>query len=147
MKQYYFNYHGVAIKSGTIIKIKPTKGGYKNSQYYEEATFQWYMPDKQLYSIDVNGCNYILSEKHFYNILIEITNIFDPSCTKKINKNNNNCSFIKELGIDGMLVAWVWYIFLMCITTVFMHNIIWWVLISYVFFNYRSKKLREAGFK
>ena len=105
------------------------------------------MPDKQLYSIDVNGCNYILSEKHFYNILIEITNIFDPSCTKKINKNNNNCSFIKELGIDGMLVAWVWYIFLMCITTVFMHNIIWWVLISYVFFNYRSKKLREAGFK
>ena len=46
-----------------------------------------------------------------------------------------------------MLVAWVWYIFLMCITTVFMHNIIWWVLISCVFFNYRSKKLREAGFK
>jgi hypothetical protein len=52
-----------------------------------------------------------------------------------------------ELNIDGLLIAWIWYIFIMVIGTIFKGNIAIWIFTSIIFFNYRNKKLREAGYK
>lgn len=49
----------------------------------------------------------------------------------------------KDSQIDGLPLAWSWYIFLMVITTVFKGQIIAWIFYSIVFFRYRSKKVNS----
>lgn len=49
----------------------------------------------------------------------------------------------KDSQIDGLPLAWSWYIFLMVITTVFKGQVILWIFYSIVFFRYRSKKVKS----
>lgn len=51
---------------------------------------------------------------------------------------------LKDSQIDGLSLAWAWYIFLMVITTVFKGQIIAWIFYSIVFFRYRSRKINAS---
>lgn len=61
--------------------------------------------------------------------------------------NKNNYTFKDELNVDGMLSAWIWYVFLMITITLFNDRLLGWSMTSLIFTNYRNKKLREAGLK
>ena len=73
---------------------------------------------------------------------------------KPIDKGKDCCNNVKkkatfkdELNIDGMFIAWLWYVFIMLIATIFKDNIIIWTLTSLIFFHYRKTKLKEAGYQ
>ena len=51
----------------------------------------------------------------------------------------------KDTEIDGLVLGWMWYIFLMVIATVFKDALGLWGLISFVFFTWRSDKIKKEG--
>ena len=56
-------------------------------------------------------------------------------------------TFFDELNIDGLFLAWMWYIFIMAIATIFYARIGIWLFASVIFFSYRNNKLKEEGYK
>ena len=52
-----------------------------------------------------------------------------------------------ELRIDALCIAWVWYIFIMVIGTIFYDRLMIWGFATFVFGLYRDEKLKEAGLK
>ena len=52
---------------------------------------------------------------------------------------------VRDRDINGMALGWMWYIFLMAIATIFKDNIGLWILISVVFFSWRSNKIQKEG--
>lgn len=147
MREKYFKYKGMKYKSGTILKIKPTTGRANPSpKIFEEATFMFYDTDSQKYFIKVGGTTCLLSEKGFLDILISPMNEINTEYIEKV-AEEERWTINKELAIDCMPIAWIWYIFLMGITFIFNGFIFYWILISIVFFAYRNKKLRKEGYK
>ena len=51
-----------------------------------------------------------------------------------------------EFNIDGLFIAWVWYIIIMLISIFLNGRVLVWIWATIIFFNYRRKKLRKAGF-
>lgn len=149
MRLSYFDYDGKRYTSGTIIKIKPTRN--KRYTLCDEAVFLYYIPEKNWYSIAFGPEDeLILSGRDFFNILIGVTKLENTKYTEQIcnsiKTENKTATFTQELQIDGMLVAWIWYIFLMILVTFFNDRILGYVGFSIIFFRYRNKKLREAGY-
>lgn len=145
-KQYYFMYNGRKIETGTILKIKPWCG-------CEEVIFEWYVPEMDLYVFKYKdrygtaGSGMYGSE--FYKYFICPTNKMDSYVVKEhqMRMENNKLTFAKELQIDGLFFAWLWYIMLMAITFIFNGFIFYWAVISFCFFVYRHTKLKEGGYK
>ena len=52
---------------------------------------------------------------------------------------------MRDRDIDGMALGWLWYIFLMAISTIFKDAIGLWILISVVFFSWRANKIQKEG--
>lgn len=78
------------------------------------------------------------------------TAIFQNSFVRATGKTSSNTRIPteqnrKEFDIDGMFLGWVWYIFLMAISSIFNGAVYLWILISIVFFNWRSNKIKEEG--
>lgn len=145
----HFDYDGKRYASGTIIQIKPTR----NKQYVlcEEAVFLYHVPEKHWHVIAFGPEDeLILSSKDFFNILIGVVKLQNTKYAEQICQNINteikDITFGQELQIDGMLIAWIWYIFLMILITFFHDRIIGYIGFSIIFFRYRNKKLREAGY-
>lgn len=76
---------------------------------------------------------------NFFNTIISITDKKDNSVSGPVTKK------LKDRDIDGLFLGWLWYIFLMAISTIFKDAIGLWILISVVFFRWRSKKIKEEG--
>lgn len=150
MKQDYFIYKGHKYNAGTIIKIRQYDSiAYR--PYETEAIFISCDPQKDKYEFKAKGHTYYYPKSMFDNILLGVTNQLDTSCIsvpqEQYNQKNKNPPLEKELNVDGLLIAWIWYIFIMIIATIFNGNIVIWMVVSVVFFRYRNKKLREAGLK
>lgn len=47
---------------------------------------------------------------------------------------------LRDSEVDGLPLAWMWYIFLMAISTIFKDNVGLWIFFSIVFFWYRHDK-------
>ena len=93
---------------------------------------------------------HIYPEKMFYQIFVKIGDIVIDCCDKANNNvmpNNQKHTFLQEIAIEGLLLAWMWYIFVMVIAFIFNSRIAIWILASVIFFDYRNKKLRKAGLK
>jgi hypothetical protein len=147
MKENHFTYKGMKYKSGTILKIKPTVGRANPSpKMFEEATFMFYNTDSEKYFIQVGGTTYLLREQGFFDILIYPMDRINNNYLAAV-AEEERWSFGKELAIDNMPVAWIWYIFLMGLTFIFNGRIFYWIFISIIFFAYRNKKLREEGYR
>lgn len=147
MKCNYFVHDGVPYSSGTVIRISEFNI-YSGRVREKNAVFVEYDNESKMYKILVDGIIVEHTEQHF-------NTIFDGIVIKNNTQNKTNTSnaqkreksFTDELNIDGLGLAWMWYIFIMLVAVIFYDRVVIWVAASVVFFQYRDKKLKEAGYK
>lgn len=142
MRQNYMIYKGKRYNSGDTIHILWHMYGYRNT-YKHTGVFLDYDKEKDEYRFVVDGITYNFNKICFYKIMqdqtedFQIANCEHPKQTK--------ITFKDELNIDGLLPAWLWYIFIMSVAVIFKDCVGIWILTSVIFFYYRNKKIREAG--
>ena len=146
MKQYYFYHNGRQITSGTILKFKPYCIDYFWKLYTEEVTFIWYEPNTGFYYIQVGNRGERIPKDKFdyYFIAPTITQDVEFINQQKANEDKSSMTFMEELQIDGMFLAWLWLIFLLAITFIFKGFYIYWAVIIAVFICYRSSKIQQS---
>ena len=151
-RQYYFMYNNNRIECGTILKFKLIPN-FDKTYFGEEVTFLWYNSKEDVYWIMYSSFRGVntrgIMGDNFKKFLIEPTNKVNQYVIEQHEKveENRKLTFSKELKLDGMAYAWIWYIFLMGITTIFVGNIYYWIVISVIFFSYRERKIKEGGYK
>lgn len=144
MKQDYIIFKGKRYNSGDTINILWHTNGYRNAHKYT-GTFLDCDKEKEEYRFIVDGITYCFNKTCFYQTVCDKEDLNNTN--DYIKYEPKKITFKDELNIDGMFVAWMWYIFIMLIVTIFKGNICFWILTSVVFFNYRNRKLKEAGYK
>ena len=145
MKQNYFVYNGKKYYSGTILHVlKISDISYK--MYRTNAEFLWYDTETKEYNIKIYDKEYTYNEKRFYNAFVGIYE-HTEDVVKTYHKDKRKLTFFEELNIDCLFIAWMWYIFIMVTAIIFYDRIYIWIFASIIFFNYRNKKLKEAGYK
>lgn len=146
-----FKYNNKYYDYGTIIKAK-----IQNKE--TKITFISYNTESKKYLFKINAYNYkdgyylvSYTEQEFKNSIIEVTDMIDIKYVQwhplQDNSTANKLTFMDELKVDGLFIAWLWYIFLMGITFIFIGRIFYWTVISLGFFIYRYGKLKEEGYK
>lgn len=149
MKQNYFIYNDKKYYSGTVIEMQRYDWKLKRTQI-QEMIFIYRDPEIQKYLLKTNyDCDLDLySYQEFNDKLITITN--------KINIDRIRIEYEwhfpkhtlnKELKIDGMFIAWVWYVFIMLLLVIFNGRILGWILVTFIFTKYRNEKLRKVDLK
>ena len=142
VQNYYFIYNNNKYAYGTIILLK--RFDYiLNDHYPYEATFCFHVVDKDQYVCKIKNMYCYYTSTEFYNKLIEVTNKTDDEYISFINKRFNVRK--KELSNDGMLIAWIWYVFIMAIAIIFKDMVSIWILASIIFFSYRKNKLKGGN--
>ena len=132
MIQNYIIVNGKKYYSGAIFIIRE-HGRNK------EAVYIGYDSKYNTYHFRIDGKRCTMRLKSFQEYLVDTTirvdtNVCQPE-TKRIN----------EFKIDGLLLGWIWYIFLMAISTIFKERAGLWILISATFFDWRFRKIKEEG--
>ena len=143
----YFVYNNCKYGAGTIVQLKMLDV-YTKSFYYIEAVFRYVLDDNQ-YVLTANGELKVFGTDAFFNILTCVLTPVQYVNSAKQNKipQKKKATFSEELNIDGLFIAWIWYIFIMLVGTIFFGRIIIWITASAIFFNYRKGKLKEAGYR
>lgn len=142
MKQSYIIYKGVQYNSGDTINILWYTNGYKNARLHT-AVFLDCDEEKDEYRFVVDGTTYCYNRICFYKTIY--SNKHEEIESQNVNFVAHHPTFKEELNIDGMLYAWMWYVFIMALAIIFNGREVIWVVVSIIFFSYRNKKLREAG--
>ena len=143
MKQNYFVYNGKQYNTGEIVTIRFFNHKTKK-MCNAKAIFLHYDTDKKEYVVEIYGNEHSYTEDRFYKSLC---NLEDVHTSKEARAAPIHHTFADELNIDSLLIAWIWYIFVIAVAVIFYDRIVIWVLASVVFFNYRNQKLKEAGYK
>ena len=133
MKQDYFVVDGKKYYTGTVFITRD------NMWRETEASFICYDTDHKEYIFYIQGCRYRDRNELFWQRFIAVTDKVDGNVRTPAAKTMN------DMQIEGMFIGWVWYVFLMLISTIFNDAIGLWILISVVFFSWRSKKIKEEG--
>lgn len=129
----YFVFEGKKYYTGTVVK---TANVYRMPEVTfvccEEKWNQYRFRDKK-------GCGLIVPESRMKDTIIAVTDQVDTSVRMpEIRKK-------RDAHIDGLFYAWVWYIFLMVVSTIFYDRIMMWIIFSVAFFVYRAIKIEEGG--
>lgn len=143
MKCNYFVRNGIQYSSGTMIRLYCYNHIIHTVQL-KNAIFVEYDNENKTYIVLIDGKKSEYEENYFNMMFCDI---ITESNTHKNATSNKEKSFADELNIDGLGLAWVWYIFIMLVAVIFYDRIVIWVVASIVFFQYRDKKLKEAGYK
>jgi hypothetical protein len=147
MKCNYFVHDGVPYSSGTVIRISEFNI-YSGRVREKNAVFIEYDNESKMYKILVDGVAVEHTERYFNHIFCGIyTNNNTQNKTQVVDVQKREKSLTDELNIDGLGLAWMWYVFIMLVAIIFNDRIIIWVMASITFFKYRNKKLKEAGYK
>ena len=132
----YFVYKGKKYGVGTVVKTRPEMAAYTHwrdvlkfvgpSRSFEDRLFfgelqKWYC-----------GCHIPENEIELYIEEILEAHPIDPPPKKQ-----------KPMYIEGEFEAWIWYILLMLIGTIFKGNVLWWIFITYVFWDWRQGKIKR----
>jgi hypothetical protein len=145
VKQNYFIYNDNRYEAGTIVVL--SRFDYISRRVCDtKVKFLWHDAEAKEYSVEIYGKEYIYTEEFFCDNIIEI---YDPN-KPIINMHANNVkthTFLDELNVDGLFIAWMWYVFIMAVGTIFYDRVGIWIFTSIIFFRYRNKKLKEAGYK
>lgn len=144
MKQNYVVYKGKRYNSGDTIDILWHTCGSLNS-YKHTGTFIDCDEEKDEYRFSVDGITYNFNKVCFYQIMYNKT--ANNNTQPIVSNTSNKPTFKDELKIDSLLIAWIWYVFIMALAVIFKDCVLIWVLASVIFFSYRNKKIREAGYK
>lgn len=144
MRQEYFTHNNIRYDSGSIIIL--SRFDYLSRRVCNtKATFLYYDTETNEYCVDVYGKQERYSTTRFYEDFV------GPYQHQVQTSNQNDAckqyTFADELNIDGLIIAWIWYVFIMAIGVIFYDRISIWIVASIIFFNYRNKKLKEAGYK
>jgi hypothetical protein len=105
----------------------------------QEAAFVCSIPKTNRVLCKLSDKRWWINTDDFRKRIVDITNKVDPSVRMPVTKT------MKDSEIDGLFIGWLWYIFLMAISTIFKDAIGLWIFISVVFFNWRTKKIKEEG--
>jgi hypothetical protein len=132
MFQNYFEINGVKYYTGTVFVTN-----HMGKQV--EATFVSYNTEKSRYVYKIDAKTWLIGKDSFWRNFVDITEKVDTTVRTPVVKR------MKDFDINGMFIGWVWYIFLMAISVIFKDAIWLWILISCVFFSWRSKKIKEEG--
>ena len=142
MKQNHVIYKGVRYNSGDPIHILWYTQGYRNVHNYM-GVFVECDEERDEYRFTVDGQLYCYNKVCFWKTIRNEPiqeNYF-------VKREPRQATLSEELNIDSLLIAWIWYILIMVVLIIFNGRIVGWIFASIVFFRYRRKKLREAGFK
>lgn len=132
MKQNYFVSNGVKYYTGSIFITN-------NMGKHDEATFICYDTDINKYVYSIKECMYYIDDRSFWRTFISVTDKTNKNAHMPVVKTK------RDFEICGMALGWVWYIFLMAVSTIFNGAVFLWLLISIVFFHWRDKKIKEEG--
>ena len=132
MKQNYFVIDGKKYYTGTVFIVNDIDGP-------TEASFICYDTERSRYIYKLRDCRYYVDQKTFEHKFISVTDKFDHKINMPVTK------IMKDSEIDTLFIGWIWYVFLMAISTIFKGAICLWLLISIVFFAWRKKKIKEEG--
>ena len=146
MRQNYFVYNDKRYYAGTII-ILSRCDIYSRRVCDTKAKFLWYDSELKKYSVEIYGKEYIYDKESFNEDFIRIDEPKKTVTTMQGEIKAKSHTFSDELNIDGLLIAWIWYIFIMMVGIIFYARIGIWILASIIFFEYRDKKLKEVGYK
>lgn len=150
MKQNYFIYNGEKYYAGSVMKVKQWDN-ISGREVERDATFICSDTERDRIIFRIQNHTHSYPKENFNQIFIRIINKVGDQHNIQYSEQhlteNRKKTFSEELSIDGMLIAWMWYIFIMAATTIFNDRIGIWILTSIVFFGYRSKKLKERGYK
>ena len=127
----YFVYNGKKYYTGTVVILKT---GQNNV-----GSFICHNLKNDLYVFNISGRRYHFRTNDFERVVVSITDQVDENVHMPVQKT------FKDSDIPGLLLGWVWYIFLMAICTLFKGNVCFWVVISVLFFTWRKKKIKEEG--
>ena len=105
----------------------------------QEAAFVCYVTKTNRVRCKLPDSYWFINADAFRNMIVKVTDKVNFSVRTPITHKKS------EMEIDGLFLGWVWYIFLMAISTLFYDRIGLWILISVVFFNWRNKKIKEEG--
>jgi hypothetical protein len=140
MTQNYFTYNGVTYHTGDIVKVF-WYSIYAPTPKVKEAVFVSCDPEKDEYNFKVDEKMYCYTQELFYHMIYQNTE--QSNMQNKAHLQGR--TFVDELNMDGMLIAWIWYIFIMAIGVIFNDRIVLWIAASIIFFNYRNNKLKNGG--
>ena len=141
MKQDYVICKGKKYNSGDVINILWYTHGNRNAHKHT-GIFLDCDEEKDEYRLIVDGVTYSFNKTCFYRT------VYDKEYVIQSENNTENKVVIKdELSIDGLFIAWVWYVFIMLLAIIFKDCIAIWIIASAIFFSYRNRKLREAGYR
>ena len=132
MYQDYFIVNGEKYYTGTVFLVKDLGNQV-------EATFICYDTERHHYVYKIKDCRMRSPDKIFWNTFIAVTDKINSAAHPPV-----TC-VKRDRDISGLFIGWVWYVFLMAISTIFKDAIGLWIFISIVFFNWRSKKIKEEG--
>lgn len=132
MFQNYFNVNGQRYYTGTVFMIQ-----YMGEK--KEASFICYNTSRSEFIYKIGNCRWHSRDKYFWEHFVNVTNKVDQNVHMPTYKRK------RDVEIDGLFLGWVWYIFLMLISTIFKDAIGLWILISWVFFSWRARKIKEEG--
>lgn len=133
MKQNYFEYNGKKYYTGTVFITRD------NMWIETEASFICYDTDHEEYIFNIRGCRYRDRGEVFWKRFIAVTDKVNNNVRMPVTKT------MKDMQIEGLFIGWVWYVFLMLVSTIFNDAIGLWIFISVVFFSWRAKKIKEEG--
>ena len=132
MRQNYFVVDGKKYYTGSIFIVN-------NVGQQVEATFVCYEEERNRYVYKINDCICRADLKAFKRNFVRATDMINTDVHMPITKTK------KDNEIDGLFIGWLWYIFLMAISTIFKNALVLWILFSIVFFTWRTKKIKEEG--
>lgn len=132
MFQNYFIANGQKYYTGTIFIVN-------NMGKQEEASFICYDTEHKRYAYKIKNCVWYADPENFNKMFVA------PTDKKNVSTAIPETKTKKDSEIGGLFIGWVWYVFLMGISTIFKDAIGLWILISIIFFSWRSKKIKEEG--
>lgn len=150
MKVYDFEYNGKLYGAGTIITMK-FYNGRLNRVEEKKVPFCYRTTIRDAYAIQLpNGNIREFLKENFYKDIISVEDTINSyvlqQAQTQLEKENRKPTFKDEMYIDGLFFAWIWYVFIMAVAVIFHARIGIWVIASILFFKYRKRKLREAGY-
>lgn len=132
MKQNYFVIDGKKYYTGSVFITK-------DMGKCVEASFMYYDTDKKKYFYKIKDCIWKVDHDYFWRTFVSVTDKRNENVRMPVTKTKS------DFEIPNLFIGWVWYIFLMLVSSLFNDAIGLWAFISVVFFNWRSKKIKEEG--
>ena len=149
MKKYYVVYKGIKYNSGDTINILRYTDKYGNTYRDPRLGVGIFLDcdeEKDEYRFVADGKTYCVNKICFFRTICD-SKAFESEKSHYANGKPRKATFKDELNIDGLFIAWIWYILIMLILVIFNDRIFGWIGASIIFFNYRDKKLKEAGYR